>query len=59
MASKSIDFDADKQILYQELGMEMANLFMDNVIMCLLHIDDDDFQRKRRPKRNRVFFIFR
>ena len=31
MAYKSLDFKSDKQIQYQELGVEMANLFVDDV----------------------------
>ena len=58
MASKNIDFDADKQSLYQELGMEMGNLFVDNVTMCLLHSDDDNFQRKRRANYKRRIVSF-
>ena len=39
MASKSIDFDADKQILYQELGIEMANLLVDKMLASGLNFE--------------------
>ena len=39
MASKNIYFDADKQSLYQELGMEMANLLVDKVLASGLNFE--------------------
>ena len=63
MACKSLDFKSDKQIRYQELGVEMANLFVDDVsIFSLwslqLPVDLDKHSKEDMAKaKNQAFFI--